>query len=619
MTNAREEGAEQAGPPFNCNRCGGRHFGHCTIKCHKCGKIGHKARDCRGKAVSTSANTQPIVTCYECGERGHTRNCCPKRNNPQGGEDHGRAYVIKDAEQQQGPKVVTGTFLLNNNYATVLFDSGSDKSLVNTSFSHLIDISPVKLDTSYEVELADGKIVSTNTVLRGCTLNLVNHLFEIDVMPIELGTFDVIIEMDWLVERDDVTVCGKKVVHIPVKNKMLVVEGDIRASRLKVMSCIKAKKYIERGRQLFLAQVTKKEPAERSLKDVPVIRVFPKVFPDDLPRRPPPQQVEFIIEIVPGIALVAHAPYHLAPSKMKELARQLQELSEKGFIRPSSSPWGAPMLFVKKKDRSFRMCIDYCELNKLIVNNRYPLLRIDDLFDQLQGSSVYSKIDLRSGYHQVRIREEDLPITAFRTSKGVHADPAKIEAIRNWASLTTPTEVRQFLRLAGYYQRFIEALPQGTKDFVVYCDASLKGFGAVFMQQEKVIAYTSQQLKTHEENYTSHYLELVLWFLHLDSRGTTCTIFEVRPDGTRYFDKRVWLPRLSGLRDLIMHESYKSKYSIHPGSDKMYQDLKQLYWWLNIKAEIATYVSKCLTCAKVKAKHQRPSGLLQQLKIPVWK
>ncbi|GJT06316.1 putative reverse transcriptase domain-containing protein [Tanacetum coccineum] len=260
---------------------------------------------------------------------------------------------------------------------------------------------------------------------------------------------------------------------------------------------------------------------------------------------------------------------------MKELLEQLKELSDKGFIRPSSSPWGAPVLFVKKKDGSFRMCIDYRELNKLTMKNRYPLPRIDDLFDQLQGSSVYSKIDLRSGYHQLRVREEDIPKTAFRTryghyefqvmpfgltnapavfmdlmNRGIHVDPAKIESIKDLASPKSPTEIHQFLGLAGYYRRFIEgflkiskpmtkltqkkvkfewgdkqeiafqllkqklcsapilALPEGSKDFIVYCDALIKGLGAVLMQREKVIAYASRQLKIHEKNYTTHDLEL---------------------------------------------------------------------------------------------------------------
>ncbi|GJY03818.1 putative reverse transcriptase domain-containing protein [Tanacetum coccineum] len=189
---------------------------------------------------------------------------------------------------------------------------------------------------------------------------------------------------------------------------------------------------------------------------------------------PPARKVEFQIELVPGAAPVARAPYRLAPSEMQKLSAQLQELLYKGFIRSSSSPWGAPILFVKKKDGSFRVSIDYRELNKLTVKNRYPLPRIDDLFDQLQGSSVYSKIDLRFGYHQLRVHDEDIPKTAFRIRYGhyrdiqvqfpahvidredIYMDPTKIESIRDWASPKTRTEIHQFLGLAGYYRRFIE-------------------------------------------------------------------------------------------------------------------------------------------------------------------
>ncbi|GJS02655.1 putative reverse transcriptase domain-containing protein [Tanacetum coccineum] len=173
--------------------------------------------------------------------------------------------------------ITEGTFLLNNHYVIVLFDSGSDKSFVSTNFSTLIDINPVRLDTSYEVELVNGKIVSTNTVLSGCTLILANHLFKIDLMPIKLGTFEVIIGMDWLSKCETVIVCGKKIVCIPYNNKMLIVEGDRGVSRLKIISCIKAQKYIERGCQLYLAQVTEKEPIEKHLEDVPVIRNFPEI------------------------------------------------------------------------------------------------------------------------------------------------------------------------------------------------------------------------------------------------------------------------------------------------------------------------------------------------------
>ncbi|GJV94471.1 reverse transcriptase domain-containing protein [Tanacetum coccineum] len=188
MTTTLNEGKVSSGSLPVCERCFTRHVGQCTIKCHKRRKIGHKARYCKEKNVATGANAQPIWTCYDCGEQGHTRNRCPKKvKQEEVGESRGRAYAIKDAESQ-GPNVVMGTFLLNNRYASILFYFGSDRSFVDTRFSSMLDIDPVKIDTSYEVELADGRIVSTNTVLKGCTLNLVNHLFEINLMPIELGT-----------------------------------------------------------------------------------------------------------------------------------------------------------------------------------------------------------------------------------------------------------------------------------------------------------------------------------------------------------------------------------------------------------------------------------------------
>ncbi|GJW27773.1 putative reverse transcriptase domain-containing protein [Tanacetum coccineum] len=245
-------------------------------------------------------------------------------------------------------------------------------------------------------------------------------------MPVELGSFDVIIGMDWLRRCHAVIVCDEKLVRVPYGNETLTFRGNEsnngRESRLTIISCSKAQEYMAKGCQIFLAQISAKKEEDKSegkqLKDVPIVRDFPEVFPEDLPGLPPARPVEFQIDLIPGAAPVARAPYRLAPSEMKELSKQLQELSDKGFIRPSSSPWGAPVLFVKKKDGSFRMCIDYRELNKLTVKNRYPLPRIDDLFDQLQGSSIYSKIDLRSGYHQLRVREQDIPKTAFRTRYG---------------------------------------------------------------------------------------------------------------------------------------------------------------------------------------------------------
>ncbi|GJY03680.1 putative nucleotidyltransferase, ribonuclease H [Tanacetum coccineum] len=577
-------------------------------------------------------------------------------------------------------------------------------------------------------------------------------------MPIKLGSFDVVIGMDLLSKYHAKILCDEKVVHIPIDGETLIIRVD------RIME--------------------KKKLDEKKLEDITVVKEFPEVFPENLHGLPPVHQVEFQIDLIPKAAPVARAPYRLVPSEIQLLSNQLQELTDRGFIRPSASPWGAPVLFVKKKDESFRMCIDYRELNKLTVKNRYPLPKIDDLFDQLQGSSVYSKMNLRSGYHQLRVRNEDIPKTAFRTryrhyefqvmpfgltntpavfmdlknhvckpyldkfvivfiddiliysrneeehanhlrtilellkkeklyakfskcdfwihmvqflghlinSQGLHVDPAKIEAPltkltqKNKKYIWEKDEETAFQLLK---QKLCEApilaLPKGNDDFVVYCDASLQG-AVVFalkiwrhyLYGIKCTVFTDHKSLQHilhqkELNMRQRrWLELLADYdceirYHprkenvvadalsrkepLRIRSLIMTIhpilptqileaqteaikeenikaenlrgmdksFEIRPDGTRCIKNRSWLPLFDGLRDLIMHESHKSKYSIHPGSDKMYQDLKKLYWWPNMKAAIAEYVGKCLTCSRVKAKCQKPSGLLVQPEIPMWK
>ncbi|GJT68213.1 putative reverse transcriptase domain-containing protein, partial [Tanacetum coccineum] len=340
---------------------------------------GHMEKDCRVRLQGAGNDFLQNVTCFGCGEKGHFKDKCPKAGNQQNDGARGRAYVVIE-NPQQNPNVVTGTFLLNDHYACILFDSGAEKSFVSSAFTHFIDIAPATLNTSYEIELADGKVVSTNTILRSCTLVLLNHVFKIDLLPTRLGSFDVIIGMDWLAYHRALIDSYEKIVRIPLPNgEILKVQGEKPEKDLGSLACIKADK--------------------KKLDDIRVVRDFPKVFPDDLLGLPHVREVEFCIDLIPGASPVVRSPYRLAPSEMIELSNQLKELQEKGFIQPSHSPWGAPVLFVKKKDGSMRMCIDYRELNKLTIKNRYPLPRIDDLFDQLQGACCFSKIDLRSGYH----------------------------------------------------------------------------------------------------------------------------------------------------------------------------------------------------------------------------
>ncbi|GJT55294.1 putative reverse transcriptase domain-containing protein [Tanacetum coccineum] len=280
---------------------------------------------------------QKAGTCYECGNTGHIKKNCPKLKNHGNGNGNGttqgKAYALGGRDASPDSNVITGTFLLNNHYATILFDTSADRSFVSNTFSALINIAPTILKNHYDVELADRKIIGVNTIIRGCTLNFMNHPFNINLMPVPLGSFDVIIGMDWLTKYHGVISCDEKIVRVPF------------------------------GREID----------------------FPEVFPEDLPGIPPARQVEFQINLVPGAAPIARAPYRLAPSEMKELMEQLQELSDKGFNNPT-------------------------------LHSGEP--RIDDLFDQLQGSSVYWKIDLRSGYRQLRVHEEDILKTAFRKHYG---------------------------------------------------------------------------------------------------------------------------------------------------------------------------------------------------------
>ncbi|GJZ72981.1 putative reverse transcriptase domain-containing protein [Tanacetum coccineum] len=466
-----------AGSKPLCSKCNYNHEGPCPPRCNNCKKVGHLAKDCRSRPANANNNNrnnnnnnQKGNGCYECGAQGHFKRNCPKvKNNDCGNQ------------------------------------AGNDRA-------------PAK------VYVVVNAAANPDNVVAGLHIKLPKPPIQHKLMPVELGSFNAIIGMDWLMKYQTVIVCAEKIVRIPWGNETLIIHGD-------------------------------------GIRD----------FPEDLSGLPPTRQVEFQIDLVPGAAPVARAPYRLAPSEMKELSEQLKELSDKGFIRPSSSPWGALVLFVKKKDGSFRMCIDYRELNKLTVKNRYPLPKIDDLFDQLQGSSVYSKIDLRSGYHQLRIPKVQF-LGHVIDSEEIHVDPAKIESIKDWTSPKSPREIRQFLGFAGYYRRFIEglskiakpmtkltqnkvkfvwgnkqeaafqllkqklcsaqilALPEGSKDFIACCDASKKGLGTVLMQREKVISYASRQLKIHEKNYTTHDLELgavvfalKIWRHYL--YGTKCMVF----------------------------------------------------------------------------------------------
>ena len=254
---------------------------------------------------------------------------------------------------------------------------------------------------------------------KNCPLMVHDREFSVDIIALPFHEFDLILGMDWLSKHRAIVDCDKKIVLLKCLDLSEVTIQGIRAESIpKVISAMKARRFLRKGCEAFFSLILDSKREEVNLENIHVIREFPDVFPKELPGIPPEREVDLSIEVVQGTTPISRTPYCMAPTELKESKTQLQEILDKGFIQPSVSPWGAPVLFVKKKDDTLWMCIDYRQINKVIVKNKNPLPRIEDLFDQLKGASVFSKIDLRSGYYQLRVKEVDVPKTAFKTRYG---------------------------------------------------------------------------------------------------------------------------------------------------------------------------------------------------------
>ncbi|KAA0032356.1 ty3-gypsy retrotransposon protein [Cucumis melo var. makuwa] len=747
----------------------------------------------RGKPLCTTCRKHHLGrclfgtrTCFKCRQEGHTADRCPLRltgntqNQGAGAPHQGRVFATNKTEAERAGTMVTGTLPVLGHYALVLFDSGSSPSFISSAFVLHARLEVEPLHHVLLVFTPSGECMLSKEKVKACQIEIAGHVIEVTLLVLDMLDFDVILGMDWLVANHASIDCSRKEVTFnPPSMASFKFKGGGSRSLPQVISAIRASKLLSQGTWGILASVVDTREVDVSLSSEPVVRDYPDVFPEELPGLPPHREVEFAIELEPGTVPISRAPYRMAPAELKELKVQLQELLDKGFIRPSVSPWGAPILFVKKKDGSMRLCIDYRELNKVTVKNRYPLPRIDDLFDQLQGATVFSKIDLRSGYHQLRIKDGDVPKTAFRSryghyefivmsfgltnapavfmdlmnrvfrefldtfvivfiddiliyskteaeheehlrivlqtlrdnklyakfskcefwlkqvsflghvvsKAGVSVDPAKIEDVTGW---TRPSTVSESKACEDSFQNLKQKLvtapvltvPDGSSSFVIYSDASKKGLGCVLMQQGKVVAYASSQLKSHEQNYPTHDLELAAvkelnmrqrrWLelvkdydceilYHpgkanvvadaLSRKLAQLTVqptlrqriidaqsndpylvkkrglaearqaveFSLSSDGGLLFERRLCVSSDSAVKTELLSEAHNSPFSMHPGSTKMYQDLKRVYWWRNMKREVAEFVSRCLVCQQVKAPRQKPVGLLQPLSIPEWK
>ncbi|GKC59787.1 putative reverse transcriptase domain-containing protein, partial [Tanacetum coccineum] len=448
--------------------------------------------------------------CTKLRSQNHGNQARNKTGNQTGGNKATtKAYAIGGGGTNPDSNVDTGMFLLNNCYASMLFDSDADRIFVSSTFSSLLDVAPSTLDTRYAVKLADGRILETNVVLRGCTLGLLGHPFDIDLMPVELGSFDIIIGMDWLAKYHTLIVCDEKV------------------------------KYIQKGCQVYLAQVTSKKAEDKSeekrLEDVPIIREFPEVFPEDLPRLPPTRQVKFQIDLVPGATpfLTLWSTGFVCQEERWFFSDVYQLPVRRGFdaegechslcILPTQGS-REELYYTRLRAR----CSSVCLKDVKTLSVRYKLL---------------SDYDCEIRYHPGKAN-----VVAGALSRKERNKPLRVQALVITIGLNLPKQI-----------------------------------------------LSAQSEAKKEEN-----------FINKDLHGMINKL-EPRADRTLCLNNRSWIPCFKELRALIMHESHKSKYSIHPRSDKMYQDLKKLYWWPNMKAEIATDVSKCLTCAKVKIEYQKPS------------
>ncbi|GJV20852.1 putative reverse transcriptase domain-containing protein [Tanacetum coccineum] len=400
-----ESGSQQSRVPSEgythpvCNTCGRRHPGECRRAagtCFKCGQAGHLQRDCKkntGASSSGHADKKPDAS--------------------------GRVFALTQDQAANTSGTITGALFIFGRAVFVLFDTGATHSVISTKFASCFTMTPILLDHVLCISTPMKDSARITHVYRDLPLQFDDKIRSVNALPLDMCEFDIILGIDWLAAHRATIDChSRRVIFGDIHAPEFIYHGSLPGKSMKIISALKARTLLSHGCEGFLATIHDTTSDVSSIHDQPIVSEFQDVFPEELPGIPPIRDVEFNIELIPGAEPISKAPYRMAPIELKELKDQLQELLERGFIRPSVSPWGAPVLFVKKKDGSMRLCIDYRELNKITIRNRYPLPRIDDLFDQLQGAKHFSKIDLRSGYHQLRVKEQDISKTAFRTRYG---------------------------------------------------------------------------------------------------------------------------------------------------------------------------------------------------------
>ncbi|XP_070025343.1 uncharacterized protein [Nicotiana sylvestris] len=564
-------GSQQHGGAL-CPKCGRFHTEDCYLDipvCYRCGVRGHIQRDCQAPRQGTGRGfAQPS------GSLAATSSACPPAPAGHGairGRDHGRSgpsrfYALSGCQSvEASPDVVTRILSVQAIDYYALIDQGSSLSYVTPFIASSFGVEPEQLHESFSVSTPVGDFITAARVYRNCVVTVCGRATTANLIEHGMVDFYVIMGMDWLYSCFPKLDYRTRVMRLEFPNEPVIEwKGNGVVPKDRFISYLKASKMIRRGCIYHLVQVADTTSEVSAPKSVPVVNEFLEVFPDKLLGIPPDREIDFEIDVLPDTQPISIPPYRMAPAELRELKEQLKDLLEKGFIRLSVSSWGAPVLFVRKKDGSLRMCIDYRQLNKVAIKNKYPLPRIDDLFDQLQGARFFSKIDLRSGYHQLKIREQDIPKNAFRTRYGkanVVADALSRKSMGSLAHLGADHRslAREVYQLAS----------MGIKEAVLNNKTSAFSLGG--------------------------------------------------GDGVLQCQGRLCVADVDNLRDRVMAEAHNSSYSVHPGSTKMYHDLKEIYWWNGIKRGVADFVTRCSNYHQVKAEHQRPGRLTQIIEIPMWK
>ncbi|EXB73268.1 Transposon Ty3-I Gag-Pol polyprotein [Morus notabilis] len=423
---SRDQGQGSGGVPSGSSGSSGSgKSGPYSFKCRHCGELKHIKRNypIRGQQVNqqaqqSSQNQRVQSTAPQ--QQYRPGNQRPNNNEKGKGKVPGQMHTMagRSSEAHAENPVVEGMIPISHSFARVLFDTGATNSFVYTTFVKILGLKPDDLETSMFISSPLGRVEVTS-VCRSCVITIESEKLKADLIILPMNQFDVVLGMDWLLRYGAIVDCHRMRVTLTTgSDTTITYQGGVNPVTEEQLL-----RHSVGGRQnlacfSFLSALEGESGIVEENVEVPVVDEYADVFPDELPGLPPDREIEFCIDLLPETAPISIAPYRMASAEMKELRKQLGELAEKGFIRNNTSPWGTPVLFAKKHDGSFRLCIDYRQLNRVTVKNKYPLPRIDELFDQLGGSRYYSKIDLRSGYHQLKIREDDIPKTAFRTRYG---------------------------------------------------------------------------------------------------------------------------------------------------------------------------------------------------------